>query len=401
MTPSRRAALAPILAVVLVGVSWFWAVRAAGADEVVPVTGNRYCTETNVGGTTVRGLDTDYGERWRDVRLRELDPTRPDHTAGDGTLEVTITGFTGTGFDWSSNIPIDGVFVNAGAAPATAHRFYRYDPEATSGTGLTGADGTTPIDHISFCYDVEGDDDDGYDGPATRIEVAGNRYCTDTVVGGTTIPGLDDEHGGGARWADVRLRSLDPTRPDYTVTAGDVEVTVSGFTGTSFDWSATRPLVGVFVNAGTRPDTAHLFYRYDPPVSADSGLTAADPSVPIDHVSFCYLAAEGPSTSTTVASSTSAPTTQPGSSTTVAGATSSSTSAAQSSTSTTDVGGAGASTTTADPGGTGDGSSVLGTLATLPFTGGDTGLWLLTGSSLVAAGAFTTAALRDARRRRR
>ncbi len=88
MTPSRRAALAPILAVVLVGVSWFWAVRAAGADEVVPVTGNRYCTETNVGGTTVRGLVEQGGRGHTDqfAPFRLLGDTLPAGTVAE--LEV-------------------------------------------------------------------------------------------------------------------------------------------------------------------------------------------------------------------------------------------------------------------------------------------------------------------------
>jgi len=138
----RRAALGAVLATVA-STSWIGLAQTVEADETVAVSGNRYCTEVVVGGTTVRGLDRDYGETWRDVRLRNLDPGRSRYTVGDGTLEVTVTNFTGTSFDWTSNLPLDGVFVNAGTGPAAAHRFYRYAPERSSGSGLTSADATT------------------------------------------------------------------------------------------------------------------------------------------------------------------------------------------------------------------------------------------------------------------
>ena len=159
-TRSLRVVLAAVLA--FVAVAGAFSAAPAGADgvevpgrEVRDLGYNRFCHETRLrNGALVPGLDTLYGQTWQGPRRSGLASAPPTFTVTDGTVTVTVTGFTGTSFDWSSDIPLDGVFVNAGTAPHAAHRFYRYDPETTSDTGLTSADATTPIDHIQFCYDV-------------------------------------------------------------------------------------------------------------------------------------------------------------------------------------------------------------------------------------------------------
>lgn len=391
----------PIAVACFVGTAVLVGASPSDADEVIPIAYNRFCTDTVVSGDTVPGLDTGYGEVWKDVRVRNLNPSTQTYDVSDGTASIHISDFDGTSFDWESNLPLDGVFVNAGSSTdgSTAHRFYRYAPERTSGSGLTSSDGVTPIDHISFCYDLGGA---GYGGPAETHDVAFNRYCTDTVVNGRTVPGLDDEYGDGGRWVDLRIRDLDGGQPEYSVGDGTVNVTVTGFDGTSFDWVSTAPLVGVFVNAGAAPDTSHRFYLYDPPISSDSGLTAADGLTAIDHISFCYSAGDpGPSSTTTAPTGS---TTAPSTSTTTVAATSSSTVA--SSTTTATVAGASGSTTTSgsvpldgtDPDG---GAFVAGEGATLPFTGADPGLLVILGSTLLAGGAAARNALRSGRRSRR
>jgi hypothetical protein len=73
----------------------------------------------------------------------------------DGTLTVTITNYTGTSFDFTSNIGIDAVFVKAG----NQGNLFIYNPETFGDTNLyspTGPQGQLlAISHISFCYDVE------------------------------------------------------------------------------------------------------------------------------------------------------------------------------------------------------------------------------------------------------
>ena len=120
---------------------------ALGAVTVTPVnSGNPTCASFAPIGTT-----------WSELRLQEA--RLADSTYTDGTLTVTISGFTqsasGTSgsFDWSSNIGVDAVFVKAGS---DKHHLYRYEPEATSGADLSPQAGKgNGISHISFCYDVD------------------------------------------------------------------------------------------------------------------------------------------------------------------------------------------------------------------------------------------------------
>jgi hypothetical protein len=104
-----------------------------------PDTGNATCSDFEP-----------QGANWTELKV---DPPA-NGVYNDGTLMVTITGFTGKVFNWSSNIGVDFVFVKAGSA---GNGLYPYNPEATSGNGLTtpGSGTSNAISHISFCYDVE------------------------------------------------------------------------------------------------------------------------------------------------------------------------------------------------------------------------------------------------------
>jgi len=163
-SPAHRPRHRPLLAALaVVAAATLPFAPPAGADDPGPAREvrdfayNRFCHETRLrNGTVVPGLDVLYGQTWQGPRRSNLAGAPATFTVTDGTVTVTVTNFTGTSFDWTSNLPLDGVFVNAGTAPTAAHRFYRYDPEATSDTGLTSSNGTTPIDHIQFCYDHRG-----------------------------------------------------------------------------------------------------------------------------------------------------------------------------------------------------------------------------------------------------
>ena len=76
-------------------------------------------------------------------------PANGTYTGGDGS--VTISGFDGVTFDWSSTFGIDAVFVKSGV---DSSQLYVYNPEATSDSGLTTQDGKE-ISHISFCWDED------------------------------------------------------------------------------------------------------------------------------------------------------------------------------------------------------------------------------------------------------
>lgn len=111
----------------------------AGASHVNP---------TEVSGNPTCG---DFGN-WQELRIQGVG----NGSFSDGTLSVTISGFTGTSFNWSSNIGVDAVFVKGGPGG----NLYRYAPEATSDSNLTppiNDNNNQPygVSHISFCYDVE------------------------------------------------------------------------------------------------------------------------------------------------------------------------------------------------------------------------------------------------------
>lgn len=135
----------------VLGLTTGMAAGAASAPQVVDgLAGNLRCAQ----------LDDEFGggQTWSEVRAFAAHDgtfTEPTHR-----LRVTISNFTGTSFDWSSNIGVDAVYVDAGAARlgTAAHRLYLYDPpgpESRGDTGLTASAPSREIDHVAFCFDVE------------------------------------------------------------------------------------------------------------------------------------------------------------------------------------------------------------------------------------------------------
>lgn len=92
------------------------------------------------------------GQDWSEFKVDP--PADGTYTVSAGKT-VTISGFDGKGFNWSSNFGIDAVFVKAGSA---GHYLYPYDPPAESqgDTGLQSpGDQGNGISHIAFCYDAD------------------------------------------------------------------------------------------------------------------------------------------------------------------------------------------------------------------------------------------------------
>lgn len=105
---------------------------------------------------TCTQLATMNGSEWfGDAAKLDNPPTSGGATVTDGVIIVEVTNLTETTFSWTSNIPVDAVFVKSGA---NGHNLYVYSGESSGDTGLS-----TPfvdnkyqgISHINFCYDVE------------------------------------------------------------------------------------------------------------------------------------------------------------------------------------------------------------------------------------------------------
>ncbi len=114
----------------------------AGHVSPTPVEGNATCS------------DFQQSHTWTEFKIDQS--ILGNKTFSDGTLSVTISNYTGTSFDWSSNIGVDAVFVKGGNVGGF---LYLYDPEENSDTGLTTPNNPSGepanISHVSFCYDVE------------------------------------------------------------------------------------------------------------------------------------------------------------------------------------------------------------------------------------------------------
>jgi hypothetical protein len=127
----------PLLSLLIVSLLVLNTALTTVAQSVTPtpIAGNSTCSEL-VPGTIEYKIDPPSGG-----------------TFTDGVLTVTITNYTGTSFDFTSNIGIDAVFVKA----ASGGNLYVYNPETFGDTNLqsvTGPQGQLQdISHISFCYD--------------------------------------------------------------------------------------------------------------------------------------------------------------------------------------------------------------------------------------------------------
>ncbi len=131
--------------------SLFLAVQHTSGASVTPIliegAGNQTCQQLADAHAP--------GSTWIELKV-DPNPIGADEFS-DGTLTVNITNGTEEGFDWTSNIGVDAVFVKSGAS---GHNLYLYDTagapntESTGDTGLV-VPGQNGISHIAFCYDLE------------------------------------------------------------------------------------------------------------------------------------------------------------------------------------------------------------------------------------------------------
>jgi hypothetical protein len=98
----------------------------------------------------------------------------------------------------------------------------------------------------------------------TPTLVSGNPNCA-TLAPGTTELKVDPPGAG-------------------IYTDGTLTVTITNYTGTSFDWSANISVDAVFVKAGNEGN----LYVYNPEVYSDTFLISPNQEHAISHISFCY-----------------------------------------------------------------------------------------------------------------
>jgi hypothetical protein len=133
--------------------SLFIGVRLTEGASVAPIL------VSGAGNQTCQQLADTYspGSTWIELKV-DPNPVGPGpFNYTDGTLSVVITDASETGFDWTSNIGVDAVFVKSGA---TGHNLYVYDFFGGSNTESMGDTDLIPpggnaISHIAFCYDLE------------------------------------------------------------------------------------------------------------------------------------------------------------------------------------------------------------------------------------------------------
>ena len=105
------------------------------------------------GGTnyTCSDLAAQYapGAEWFEIKYDGA--PSGSHDLGDGMLAVRIANGSKQSFDWTSNVPVDVVFVKSGSQ---GHNLYLYASESKGANALTTPTGQD-ISHITFCYDVE------------------------------------------------------------------------------------------------------------------------------------------------------------------------------------------------------------------------------------------------------
>jgi len=241
-------------------------------------------------GKTCAELDdayADVGTTWVEFKLELGDLANGTYT--DGTIEVTLSNYGTTIFDWASNIGVDAIVVKDGVDGAD---FYVYDgltspadgtvgpsgsstrdSEATSDTGLTTPGGDKDISHISFCYDT------GDETPSIDIEKSTNGQDADIPTGPIITV------GDPVNWQYVVHNTGNVELTNVTVT-DDRGVTVSCPQNTlDPDESMTCTASGVaaagqYANLGTATGT--------PPVGNDvsdedpSHYFGAEPSIDIE-----------------------------------------------------------------------------------------------------------------------
>ncbi|MEO5840388.1 MAG: hypothetical protein ABIQ73_11850 [Acidimicrobiales bacterium] len=98
-------------------------------------------------------------------------------TVADGEQELSITNVGS--IDFTANPAIAAVYVRAGV---TADNVYLYDHETTGGTALRSADGTTPIEWLTFCYATKGEGT-----TTTAVSTTSTSTTTVTSTSTTTV----------------------------------------------------------------------------------------------------------------------------------------------------------------------------------------------------------------------
>ncbi|HEY0605389.1 MAG TPA: hypothetical protein VGD58_20880, partial [Herpetosiphonaceae bacterium] len=108
----------------------------------------------------------------------------------------------------------------------------------------------------------------------------------------------------GESWIELKV---DPPQ-NGIFTDGVLTVTITNFTGKTFDFSANIGVSAVFVKAGSQ---GSYLYRYNPEELSDMGLTSPGDgnTNAISHISFCYDI--DPPTNTPTSTPTNTPTNTP------------------------------------------------------------------------------------------
>jgi hypothetical protein len=144
-----------VVAILTVGaiLSLFVAVHRTSGASVTPIL------VEGAGNQTCQQLADAFapGSTWIELKVDPNPEGTGPFSYTDGTLSVSITNASEAGFDWSSNIGVDAVFVKSGS---TGHNLYLYDQAGAPNTESTGDTGLIPpggnaISHIAFCYDLE------------------------------------------------------------------------------------------------------------------------------------------------------------------------------------------------------------------------------------------------------
>ncbi len=158
---------------------------------------------------------SNFDQTWTEFKVGQS--ILANDTFSDGTLSVTITNYTGTSFNWSSNtLTVDAVFVKGGSIGGF---LYLYDPEAPADTGLTTPDNRSGepanISHVSFCYDVEGPTltptptptptSTPTSTPATTATLAATPTPTPLVLGVVALPNTGQPPAGSSTGALLLL----------------------------------------------------------------------------------------------------------------------------------------------------------------------------------------------------
>ncbi len=169
----RRHGLRVGLAVATVVSGVLTAAMASGASVgPVPFPGPTGCTQL---------AQRFGGGPYTEIRFSTLPAVGATKTATRAGVTVTVTRLTPSTMAWQASDGVDLVFVNAGSAPSASSAVYRYEPEATSDTGLGGINPSDVLDHVVVCFD--------HDEPVTTVPTT-TTTSTTTVPPVTTTPPL-------------------------------------------------------------------------------------------------------------------------------------------------------------------------------------------------------------------